>query len=109
MKRLNIFIMLLALAVASVSGAAHAARVGVYVGPAYRYYYPVAPAPYYYAPVVAVPVVPDNYVEQGQSPGEQAQSGATWYYCDASKAYYPYVKQCSGGWREVPAQPASSN
>jgi len=26
-----------------------------------------------------------------------------WYYCDAAKAYFPYVSSCSGGWREVPA------
>jgi hypothetical protein len=24
-----------------------------------------------------------------------------WYYCDASQAYYPYVPQCPGGWRQV--------
>ena len=48
MKRLSTFIIFLALAVACVSSAAHAARVGVYVGPAYRYYYPVVPVPYYY-------------------------------------------------------------
>jgi hypothetical protein len=109
MKRLSTFIIFLALAIACVSTAAHAARVGVYVGPAYRYYYPVVPVPYYYPPVVAVPVVPDNYVEQAQPSGRQAQSGGSWYYCDASKAYYPYVKECPGGWREVSAQPTSSN
>jgi hypothetical protein len=110
MKRLNIFVMLLALAAGCASGAAHGARVGVFVGPV-PYYYPVAPVPYhyYYPPVVAVPAVPDNYVEQGQPSAGRAQPGGSWYYCDASKAYYPYVKECPGGWREVPAQPASSN
>ncbi len=24
-----------------------------------------------------------------------------WYSCDASQAYYPYVQQCPGGWRQV--------
>jgi hypothetical protein len=24
-----------------------------------------------------------------------------WYYCDASRAYYPYVQHCPGGWRQV--------
>ena len=24
-----------------------------------------------------------------------------WYYCDAAQAYYPYVQQCPGGWRQV--------
>ncbi len=26
-----------------------------------------------------------------------------WYYCDATRAYYPFVKACSGPWRQVPA------
>lgn len=26
-----------------------------------------------------------------------------WYFCDAYGAYYPYVGQCPGGWRAVPA------
>jgi hypothetical protein len=26
----------------------------------------------------------------------------------AAKAYYPYVKECPGGWHEVSAQPISS-
>jgi hypothetical protein len=29
----------------------------------------------------------------------------TWYYCDASGAYYPYVANCPGGWKVVPATP----
>lgn len=98
----------------NVGGVARAARVGVYIGPGYSYYYPVVPAPYYYPPypppVVAVPVEPASppeYIEQGQArsnPGDAGASG-TWCYCDASKRYYPYVKQCASGWREVPARP----
>ncbi|MGP8472783.1 hypothetical protein [Burkholderia sp. PR2] len=94
-----------AVAVAT-GGVAHAARVGVYVGPGYPYYYPVVPAPYYYPPpVVVVPVdpgPPPEYVEKDQP----QQGGAdVWYYCDASKHYYPYVKTCKSGWRSVPARP----
>lgn len=109
MKWLRTLIMLLAVAAGCASGAAHAARVHVLVGPAYPYYYPVAPVPYYDPPVVAVPAVPDNYVEQGPASAGPAQPDPSWYYCDASKAYYPYAKECPGGWREVPAQPASAN
>ncbi|MDP1525641.1 MAG: hypothetical protein Q8M20_07510 [Rhodocyclaceae bacterium] len=29
--------------------------------------------------------------------------GRMWYYCDAYGTYYPYVGQCPGGWRAVPA------
>ncbi|WP_179402727.1 hypothetical protein [Burkholderia guangdongensis] len=85
-------------------GAAHAARVGVFIGPGY-YDGPVVPAPYYYPPpVIAVPVEPSppaEYVERG----EPGQADGVWYYCDAAKRYYPYVKDCSSGWREVPARP----
>jgi hypothetical protein len=29
-----------------------------------------------------------------------------WYYCAASKSYYPYARTCPGGWKQVPAVPA---
>lgn len=110
-------------ALACASGAAQAAHVGVFISGGVPYYYPVAPVPYYYAPapvVVAPPPQAPDYVEQGQpqaqpqaqaqGPGaDDGQNADTWYYCDASKTYYPYVKQCSSGWRAVPAQPAPSN
>jgi hypothetical protein len=71
-----------------------------YPGP---YYY----APYYYPPsVVAVPAAPQVYVEQPQSPGLAAQpSAAYWYYCANPQGYYPYIKECPGGWRAVAPQP----
>lgn len=28
---------------------------------------------------------------------------AYWYFCDATKTYYPYVQTCTGGWRQVAA------
>lgn len=27
------------------------------------------------------------------------------YYCEEAKAYYPYVQQCPGGWRQVTPTP----
>jgi len=114
-KWLKASVAVCALAAIGVSGAAQArVFVGVGIGvPAYPYY-PVAPVPYYYpAPVVVAPADPGppTYVEQGQAgpdAGPQAQPG-TWFYCDAAKAYYPYVKQCAGGWRAVPASPPAPN
>ncbi|PLZ04205.1 hypothetical protein CY652_00545 [Burkholderia sp. WAC0059] len=117
MRRSTLFVCAAAVAVVCASGAAEAARVGVFIGGPY---YPVAPVPYYYGPppVVAVPVPvptqPPTYVEQGQVDGQQADpdqgdDSSSWYYCDASKTYYPYVKQCASGWRPVPAQPAPAN
>jgi len=60
-------------------------QVVVEQGPQYQVQ-PVAPLP--------GAVAPGN----GQAP-------STWYYCDSSRAYYPYVSQCAEGWRAVPAVP----
>jgi len=63
------------------------------------------PAPYYYypaAPVVVQPPAPPVYVERSDVVPEGAGS---WYFCRESNSYYPYVKQCPGGWTRVPAQP----
>ena len=63
--------------------------------PAPYYYYP--PPPYYYAP-------PPVYIEQ--YPGMPAPQAQDWYYCPNQGAYYPYVKDCPGGWQRVlPQQP----
>ncbi|MGH8778218.1 hypothetical protein [Paraburkholderia sp.] len=124
MKKLNVVLGLSVAAVAvCASGVAEAARVGVYIGGGGYYgggYYPWAP--YYYPPYapyppavavpVPVPAEPQEYVEQGQpgaasADGEPAQAPGTWYYCDATKTYYPYAKQCHSGWRAVPAQPSA--
>lgn len=110
-NRVKALIALSALAAAGFAATAHAGgHVGVFIGGPLYYPYPVAPVPYYYAPpqvIVPAPAAPTTYVEQGQPDQSQAQaqSGGTWYYCEGSRTYYPYVKQCPGGWREVPAQP----
>ncbi len=57
-------------------------------GPYYPYYPYYQPYPYYPAPTVVVP-----------RPGY-------WYYCRDPEGYYPYVRQCPGGWmRVVPSPP----
>jgi len=118
---LNVSLALAGAACLAASGAAQAHwRVGVYMGgPAYPYYYPapVVPAPYYYAPysppVVLEPAYPDTtYVERSQASSDEAGAQppqGTWWYCDRTKTYYPYVKQCASGWREVPANPPASS
>jgi hypothetical protein len=104
-------------------------RGGVYVGPGpywgapyARPYYPgrFYPRPYYpgpflygdpfYAPapvVVVPPPEPAVYIEQSDSAVEQAQTPAQqyWYFCRGSNRYYPYVKECPGGWQTVLPQP----
>src|SRR5438874_6254984 len=61
---------------------------GYWGAPYYPYY---APA-YYPAPIVVAPPAPTQYVERDQP----MQSGY-WYYCETSRGYYPYVKECPGG------------
>ena len=81
-------------------------RVGVAVGgPLWwggwgPWYYP----PYYYPPAVVAPAAPAQYVEQGNAAAPAPQG--YWYYCGDSKTYYPYVKECPGGWQKVTPQPA---
>jgi len=83
-------------------------RFGVFVGaPFYPWYYP----PYYYPPypypAVVGPAAPTTYVEQGGARPAPSQPSSYWYYCEASKTYYPYVKECPAGWmRVVPKVPS---
>ncbi len=55
--------------------------------------------PYYYPPAVAMPSSPPVYIERGQS--------NDWYYCSSAQGYYPYVKECPGGWQRVSPQPSA--
>jgi hypothetical protein len=32
-----------------------------------------------------------------------------WYYCERSKSYYPYVKECPSGWTRVAPQPSPAS
>jgi len=75
----------------------------------YPYYYPYAPYyyPYYYPPAVSVPSSPQEYIERTRR-DELSTTSGVWYYCPDSKSYYPYVKECPGGWQTVPAQPPAN-
>lgn len=108
------------------SSVALADRIGVgfYVGgpypygfyrPFYRpYFYPYP----YYPPVVVAPppvmLAPEQapvYVEQPtpqQAPQQPAaaQASSYWYHCDKPEGYYPYIKECPGGWKAVEPTPA---
>jgi len=79
----------------------HGGHVGVYLGAPL-----ILPAPYYtpYPAVVTVPASPTAYVEQDGQVTPDPDSGY-WYYCPDAKAYYPYVKECPGGWQQVTPQP----
>jgi len=73
------------------------ANMGHWFHPPLHYYPP------YYPPVVFERVSPPVYIEQ-QSTTPASQTNY-WYYCNSSRAYYPYVKECPGGWQKVLPQP----
>ena len=113
MKVIKLIFALLVLAVAGTgtAWADHHGHVhfGVMIGPVWGpWYYP--PPPYYYPPYYAPVIVerPQVYVEQQPAAASAAPAPAAsnvWYYCAASKGYYPYVKTCPGGWQTVAPQP----
>jgi hypothetical protein len=99
--------------VASEPALAHGrARVSVGVGFGYGYPYwggPwwAYPPPYYYYPAPVVVQQPVTYVEQNpQAVSTPAANAGWWYYCDQSRGYYPYVRECPGGWQRVPPTPS---
>jgi hypothetical protein len=67
-----------------------------YIYPAPEYPYP---SPWYPAPSIVVP--PIRSIDPPPPPTQY------WYYCDASRSFYPYVPNCPNGWRQVPAVPSS--
>lgn len=70
------------------------------VGPSWYYYpAPVYPYPNPYVPPVVINTTP---AQPGPAPAQY------WYYCAASKAYYPYVAECPGGWQPVPVTPPAA-
>ncbi|RPI37872.1 MAG: hypothetical protein EHM54_02055 [Nitrospiraceae bacterium] len=73
----------------------------------YPYYNPYY-YPYYYPPAVSVPSTPPTYIERTR-PESSSKPFDLWFYCPDSKTYYPYVKECPGGWETVPAKPPSGS
>lgn len=120
MKNLRWLCGVILLAGTAVSGTALAehgrghAEFGFYFGPSFPgYYYPPPYYPYpYYPPTVVVPAQPPVYIEQGnpQPAPQQAPSSPAnnyWYHCDSPDGYYPYIKDCPGGWQRVAPTPPS--
>ena len=74
-------------------------------------YYPPYYSPYYYPPYASayypsMPASPPVYIEQGgaqPAPGAAPQA-SYWYFCAEANGYYPYVKECPGGWQRVSPQ-----
>jgi hypothetical protein len=69
--------------------------------PYYPYYYPYSYPyydPYYYGGYGEPPVPPQGVTPPAES-GQQQPS--YWYFCQNPEGYYPYVKECPGGWMKV--------
>lgn len=92
----------MALVVASTSVLAHGrgrVQLGFHFGfPLYPSYWYYPPPPVYYYPVPVAPAAPPVYVERNENSQD-------WYYCEQTRGYYPYVKECPGGWKRVPPAP----
>ncbi len=90
------------LAAGALPAAAHI-RGGIWIGPLWGPWWgPAYPYPYYPSPPVVIQQQPSVYEEQ--EPQQQEQQ-YYWYFCPESKTYYPYVKQCPGGWLKVVPTP----
>ena len=116
MKSMKLAIVFLLLCMAAVGNvmADHGrhAHFGVVIGPYWGPWYYPPPSYYYppyYPPVVVERASPPVYIEQQAAPPAATPAPAPqtnyWYYCGAAKGYYPYVKECPGGWQKVLPQP----
>jgi hypothetical protein len=79
-----------------------------YWGAPYPYYAPYYAPYYYYPPVVSSPA-PTTYIERADEARAPANAPRRdwWYFCPETKTYYPYVKECAGGWQKVEPKPSS--
>ena len=64
---------------------------------------PWYPYGYYSPPPVIVQQQPPVVVQPEQ------RSDNYWYYCQNPQGYFPYVKNCPGGWMKVVPQPTPPN
>jgi hypothetical protein len=60
-----------------------------------------------YRQVVSVRAEPLVYIERGDAAAPPGSEVGYWYQCADPDGYYPYVKDCAGGWRKVEPQPPS--
>jgi hypothetical protein len=79
----------------------------VFIGPTFfwpGYWGPFDDPFYSYPPGPSIAEAPPVYIERGDGNPPPATANQYWYYCEAANAYYPYVKQCPGGWKAVAPQ-----
>jgi hypothetical protein len=80
------------------SGGSRVAIGMVVAAPAFWY----LPTSIYAPPVAATSTAPTVYIELGDAQSASGESaGGWWYYCEDSRAYYPYVRECAREWQAV--------
>ena len=57
--------------------------------------------PYYPSEIVTVPTEPPVYIERDPPQTQRQLPSGYWYYCNNPEGYYPYVRECPYGWRQV--------
>lgn len=99
-------------ALAAEPAAAHGGRgrvqLGIHFGaPFHHPFHPIGPYyyPHYPPPVYVVPAPQPRIWIERESAEPAAPVPGFWYYCPESRAYYPSVGACPGGWQRVPPQP----
>lgn len=101
-KALLLFVVLVTASAASFAHGRGRVQLGIHFGfPLYAPYWYYPPPPVYYYPVPVAPASPPVYVERNDNSQD-------WYYCEQTRGYYPYVKECPGGWKRVPPAPPSA-
>ncbi|PZN69874.1 MAG: hypothetical protein DM484_29055, partial [Candidatus Methylumidiphilus alinenensis] len=80
--------------------------LGYYGWPYYSPYYGYGGYGGGYGYGAAAPAAPPVYIQQNNSQSSAQPQAGYWYYCRDPNGYYPYVKECPGGWQAVAPQPA---
>lgn len=75
---------------------------GVFIGAPWGWYYP---PPYWSGPPVVVHSAPPVYIERDAAPAAPDDDANYWYHCKRPEGYYPYIKECPGGWQKVVPTP----
>jgi hypothetical protein len=78
----------------------------IWIGPGWWPGWSPAYYPYYYSYYPYYPETP-AVIQQQPSVYVQPKEQYYWYFCQKPVGYYPYVKECPGGWLKVvpPAPP----
>lgn len=78
------------------------AHWGVFIGAPLGWAYPPS---YWYNPPVVVQSAPSVYIERDAAPSAPEDEAYYWYHCSRPEGYYPYIKDCPGGWQKVVPTP----